>query len=117
MLETIRDDPQGQCLGPCTHLLDRRAVREDSRQARNLSNPASVRFLLDLRLPDCDDLRLLADIRRAAPASAVVMMTAHATAESAADARALGAYAVITKPFDLNSIEALLVDACQARLH
>lgn len=73
--------------------------------------------LLDFRLPDSNDLRLLAAIRRQAPSSAVVMMTAHGTPETVAGAIALGAHAVIAKPFDVNRVGAVLVDAHEARAH
>ena len=62
---------------------------------------------LDLRLPDANDLTLLADVRRLAPQSAVVVMTAHGTAEIAARASQLGAYAVLDKPFELHDVEPL----------
>jgi DNA-binding NtrC family response regulator len=71
--------------------------------------------LLDLRLPDSSDLSLLASIRRAMPGTAVVMMTAHGTREDAATAKALGAYEVVEKPFDVHRIEQILVAAWQAR--
>jgi DNA-binding NtrC family response regulator len=67
--------------------------------------------LLDLRLPDCADLTLLSSIRSQSPDSAVVMMSAHATPEIAAEARALGVYDVIAKPFDVNGCEQLLRQA------
>lgn len=70
--------------------------------------------LLDLRLPDCANLTLLASIRRQSPSSAVVMMTAHATPELDAQARALGVHDVMAKPFDLNGCERLLRQACVA---
>ena len=71
--------------------------------------------LLDLRLPDSSDLSLLAAIRRNTPTSAVVMMTAHGTPEDAAGARALGAFEVVEKPFDVQRLEQLVVAACRAR--
>ena len=71
--------------------------------------------LLDLRLPDSSDLSLLAAIRRKTPSSAVVMMTAHGTPEDAAGARALGAFEVLEKPFDVQGLERLIVAACRAR--
>ena len=71
--------------------------------------------LLDLRLPDSSDLSLLAAIRRRTPASAVVMMTAHGTPDDAARARALGAFDVVGKPFDVQRIEQLVVAAWHAR--
>ena len=67
--------------------------------------------LLDLRLPDSADLTLLSKIRSQSPDSAVVMMSAHATPEIAAEARALGVYDVIAKPFDVNGCERLLRQA------
>jgi DNA-binding NtrC family response regulator len=71
--------------------------------------------LLDLRLPDSSDLSLLASIRRNTPTSAVVMMTAHGTPDDATAARALGAYEVVEKPFDVQRLEQLVVAACRAR--
>jgi len=66
---------------------------------------------LDLRLPDASDLTLLADIRRLAPQSAVVVMTAFGTREIAARASQLGAYAVLDKPFELHDVEPLMRQA------
>jgi two-component system nitrogen regulation response regulator GlnG len=70
--------------------------------------------LLDLRLPDCTDLTLLSRIRTLSPDSAVVLMSAHAGAEVAAQARALGAFDVLPKPFDLEGCERTLQQACSA---
>ena len=71
--------------------------------------------LLDLRLPDSSDLSLLSTIRRDTPTTAVVMMTAHGTREDATNAKALGAFEVVEKPFDVHHIEQLVVAACRAR--
>jgi len=60
--------------------------------------------LLDLRLPDCADLTVLSRIRSQSPDSAVVVMSAHATPEIAAEARALGVYDVLAKPFDVGTL-------------
>ena len=65
--------------------------------------PFSV-ALLDLRLPDCDDLTLLRSLRDTAPACRVIMMTAHGTAETLADAIGAGAFGTVAKPFDLSSV-------------
>ena len=56
---------------------------------------------LDLRLPDSDDLRVLASMRRLSPQTPVILMTAHGTPDVAEAARALGAFAVLDKPFDM----------------
>jgi len=69
-------------------------------------NPDVV--LLDFRLPDSNDLRLLEQIRRAAPAAAIIMMTAFGTPEVTEAALKLGARGVLTKPFDLQDLERLV---------
>ena len=73
--------------------------------------------LLDLRLPDSTDLTLLSRIRTLSPASAVVLMSAHAGAEVAAAARAMGAFDVLPKPFDLDGCERMLRQAHSAGRH
>jgi DNA-binding NtrC family response regulator len=70
--------------------------------------------LLDYRLPDSGDLRLLETVRRIAPTSQVIMITAHNSPEVAQGAAALGAYRVISKPFEVESLAALVN---QARMH
>lgn len=60
--------------------------------------------LLDLRLPDSDDLSLLQRVRGEAPQCQVIIMTAHGTPEILRDAMTAGAFGTISKPFDLSSI-------------
>jgi DNA-binding NtrC family response regulator len=73
--------------------------------------------LLDYWLPDSHDLGLLAEVRRLQPESAVVMMTAYGSAEMIEGAMALGASRVVGKPFDMHTLESLVVDAIDARIH
>ena len=61
--------------------------------------------LLDLRLPDSNDLALLSDVRRKAPGTPVIMMTAFGTPEITADALRLGALKVLNKPFNMHDLE------------
>ena len=70
--------------------------------ATSLAQPLVV--VLDLRLPDVSDLSLLRDIRAARPDAPILMMTAHGTAEHAAEALRLGARAFIPKPFDVHEV-------------
>ena len=60
--------------------------------------------LLDLWLADSNDLHVLAAMHRQSPGTPVILMTAHGTPDLADEARALGAFAVIDKPFDLNDL-------------
>ena len=72
---------------------------------------------LDLRLPDCDDLRVLAAIRRLSPHAPIILMTAFGSAELFADARRQGAFAILDKPFEMGALQPLVERALAARPH
>ena len=63
--------------------------------------------ILDLRLPDMQDLSLLGTIRQVLPRAHVILMTAFGTPEVVADAKAMGAD-VLTKPFELKELNRLV---------
>jgi DNA-binding NtrC family response regulator len=63
--------------------------------------------LLDLRLPDSDDLGLAFFIRTNAPDTTVVLMTAFGTPEILAQAASFG-IPVLTKPFDMSELTVLV---------
>ncbi len=72
--------------------------------------------LLDLRLPDADDLQVLASIREKAPRIPVILMTAFATREIVEEAVALGA-SVLHKPFDLDDLAIDVEQALMGRVY
>jgi DNA-binding NtrC family response regulator len=72
------------------------------------AEPAPDVVLLDFRLPDSNDLGLLANVRRLAPAAAVVMMTALGVSEMIAGAEALGASRIVEKPIDMRDLPAIV---------
>lgn len=67
--------------------------------------------LLDFHLPDSSDFRLLDDIRQRLPQTAVVLMTAYGAPELVAEASERGVSRVVNKPFDMDSLEPLVIDA------
>ena len=83
---------------------------------RTLKNAAEAidAVVLDYRLPDSNDLTLVATVRRLAPKSAVVLMTAFGTPEIAKGALDLGVRQVLHKPFEMHDLESLLREACGA---
>lgn len=66
-------------------------------------------IVLDLRLPDMNDLSLLATIRQLIPQTPVVLMTAFGTPEVLAQARELGVLGVLNKPFELADLSRLVL--------
>ena len=78
------------------------------------SEPFDV-VLLDFRLPGSDDLSLLKQIRQRSPLSAVVMMTAFGTPQMTDQAKSLGVYEVIAKPFDVAAVPELLARAHRSK--
>ena len=72
--------------------------------------------LLDYRLPDSDDLSLLGAIRSRAPRAQVIMMTAFGAPEVVRGALDLGAYRVISKPFDMAAMANLVAQAHADRI-
>jgi len=70
--------------------------------------------LLDLKRPDCSDLSLLRLLRRLAPTSRIVLMTAHGTAEVLEEAVRAGAFRAVGKPFDLDDMVGIVRDAMAA---
>jgi DNA-binding NtrC family response regulator len=82
------------------------------RELRNSLAPVDV-VVLDYSLPDTQSLSLLAQIRRIAPKTPVILMTAFCTPELVAGAFDLGAYDVMDKPFDMNALEAVVGRACK----
>jgi two-component system C4-dicarboxylate transport response regulator DctD len=93
------------------------AEAEDAAGAlQAVSKPASktAAVLLDLRLPDSNDLGVLSAIRRLSPDTAVIMMTAHETPELGDQALKLGAFAVLHKPFEMGDLGQLVQRALAA---
>ena len=72
------------------------------------TNPAPFDVVvLDLRLPDMNDLSLLGTVRQLLPSAALILMTAFGTPDVIERAEALGA-TVINKPFELEELTRLV---------
>jgi DNA-binding NtrC family response regulator len=64
--------------------------------------------ILDCRLPDRKDLSLLRQVRAIVPSSTVLMMTAYGDTGMREEALALGARAVVDKPFQVTEFISLV---------
>jgi DNA-binding NtrC family response regulator len=70
--------------------------------------------VLDYRLPDSNDLRLLEALRDRLPGSTIVMMSAHGTPEIVKQAKALGVRQFFDKPFEMEALKDSLVSQAGA---
>jgi two-component system response regulator HydG len=64
--------------------------------------------LMDLKMPGMNGVKTLRKMKEIAPQLDVVLMSAYATDELEAEAKALGAYAVLPKPFNLQNMLSFL---------
>jgi two-component system OmpR family response regulator len=100
------------------HTVLEAATASEARAAMTGATDGIDVVLLDFRLPDSSDLRLLEEVRRRLPHSAVIMMTAFGTPELVQSALGRGAYCVMNKPFDVHAVEGVIRNACRdTRLH
>jgi DNA-binding NtrC family response regulator len=78
--------------------------------------PADV-VLLDLLLPDADDLRVLSAIHEMAPDTPIILVTSYGSRELFAEARERGAFMSVNKPFEMNDLPILVAQALASRVH
>ena len=71
--------------------------------------------LLDIMMPGRSGLEVLRELREMEQAPEVLMMTGHATVETALQAMKLGAYDYLTKPCHISELEAILHKAYEKR--
>ena len=64
--------------------------------------------VLDLRLPDSDNLSLLTRLLDLAPRARIILMTAHGTDVVAEEAHARGAFGFVNKPFELSDMASMV---------
>ena len=81
----------------------------DGRQALSMIQDGSYDLaILDIKMPGINGLDLLDKIRELKKDLLVVIMTAEASMKNAVEAMKRGAYDYITKPFDLDVIDAII---------
>ncbi|HMC65541.1 MAG TPA: sigma-54 dependent transcriptional regulator [Gemmataceae bacterium] len=71
--------------------------------------------ILDLRMPGLNGIEVLEQLKQVAPDTEALVMTGHASMETAIDAMRLGAFDYITKPCKLAEIEAVLRKVAEKR--
>ncbi len=85
------------------------------------SGPQALKYLndddqidivvLDVKMPGMDGIKTLQEIRRLHPLVEVIMLTGHATIESAIHGMKMGAYDYLMKPCDMDTLIATIAEA------
>lgn len=81
-----------------------------------IENHAVAVLVTDLRMPGADGLDLLGFVKDHAPMTQVVMVTGHATVETAIKALKNGAYDYVPKPFDTEELRLIVERALERHL-
>ncbi|MBI4562037.1 MAG: sigma-54-dependent Fis family transcriptional regulator, partial [Candidatus Rokubacteria bacterium] len=71
--------------------------------------------ITDMRMPKVDGIQVLRAVKDLAPDTAVIMITAFSSTETAVEAMKLGAYDYITKPFKLDEIKLVIANALERK--
>src|SRR5512132_2657632 len=71
--------------------------------------------ITDLRMPKVDGLQVLRAAKEISPDTAVIVITAVASTETAVEAMKLGAYDYITKPFKLDEVSLIVRNALERK--
>ena len=71
--------------------------------------------ILDVKMPGMDGIETLKEIKKSYPLTEVIMLTGHATVESAIEGMKLGAYDYLMKPCDIEKLMAKVEEATQKK--
>jgi two-component system response regulator PilR (NtrC family) len=72
-------------------------------------------IITDLRMPKVDGLQVLRAARDLSPDTAVIVVTAVASTETAVEAMKLGAYDYVTKPFKLDEVDLIIKNGLERK--
>ncbi|MBM4328640.1 MAG: response regulator [Deltaproteobacteria bacterium] len=59
-------------------------------------------IILDVKMPGMDGIEALREVKRVSPGTEVILLSGHATVESAIEGMRLGAYDYVTKPCEID---------------
>lgn len=71
-------------------------------------------MVLDVKMPGMDGLEVLAEVKRKHPGVQVIMLTGHASVETAVQGMELGAFDYMVKPVALEDLLQKIVEAAKA---
>jgi DNA-binding NtrC family response regulator len=91
-------------------------VAPDGEAALKLLEESNVDVMLcDINMPRMDGMELLRRVHQRPNPPEVIMLTGHATVETAIEAMKLGAYDYLSKPYHITELDALVKQAAEKR--
>jgi DNA-binding NtrC family response regulator len=91
-------------------------VASDGEAAQKLLEESNVDVMLcDINMPRMDGMELLRRVHQRPNPPEVIMLTGHATVETAIEAMKLGAYDYLSKPYHITELDALVKQAAEKR--
>lgn len=72
-------------------------------------------IILDVKMPGMDGIETLQEIKKRHPLKEVIMLTGHATVETAIEGMKLGAFDYLMKPCDIDALVAKVDDAAKKK--
>lgn len=101
MLETLSDILEEKGYRIATARTGKKAIKKAKEQFFNVA-------LIDIQLPDVEGIEVLRTFREKHPTVMNIMITGHATLQSAVEALNLGAYAYIMKPIHPDKLDKMI---------
>jgi DNA-binding NtrC family response regulator len=74
-------------------------------------NPSTEVVILDVKMPGMDGIETLKEMKRSYPLVEVIMLTGHATVESAIEGMKMGAFDYLMKPCDMDTLMSKVTEA------
>ncbi len=78
-------------------------------------NAAIEVVVLDVKMPGMDGIETLVEIKKRFPLMEVIMLTGHATVETAIDGMKLGAFDYLMKPCDIDALISKVKEAVEKK--
>ena len=108
MIKLLLVDDEKPFLDTITKRLEKRelnvsAVYSGQESLKELENNKSIEvIILDVKMPGMDGIETLGEIKKRFPIVEVIMLTGHATVETAIDGMKVGAFDYLMKPCDID---------------
>lgn len=124
MIQLLLVDDEKAFLDPLTKRLEKRKFNVSSVNSGKdalvelKNNRTTEVVVLDVKMPGMDGIQTLIEIKKEFPLVEVIMLTGHATVETAIDGMKLGAFDYMMKPCDIEVLVTKVNDAAvKKRIH